>query len=242
MIYYLDEIHSTNSFLSEKCQCDTIPEFSVVRTNFQTAGRGQRGNSWESEPNKNLLFSIVLYPEMLAAKEQFILSQMISLAIYDVLNKYTNSIHIKWPNDIYWKEQKIAGILIENELMGVSIKQSIIGVGLNINQAEFRSEAPNPVSLSCITGETYHLDSIFREIIEQLKSYYDLLLTNKTEEIKNKYQQALFRNEGYHLYKDETSEFLAKIERIEPNGELILKKDNGEIKGYFFKEVFHVLR
>lgn len=241
MIYHLDETHSTNSYLTEKCRSEALPEFSVATTNFQTAGRGQRGNSWESERGKNLLFSLLLYPSMVEAKEQFILSQMIALSIYDILKQHTNFLSIKWPNDIYWKEKKIAGILIENELIGTTIKQSIIGVGVNVNQLNFKSDAPNPISLREITGKHYDNEVILHEIIARLKYYYSLLSAESTVIIKNNYLKALFRNEGFHLYKDNGGKFRARIITIEPSGELILQKENGERKGYFFKEVFCVL-
>ena len=126
-----------------------LPHATVVSTYNQTAGRGQRGNSWESEPHKNLTFSVLLKPQHIIAREQFYISEIVSVAIVNTLRKYIidQPIAIKWPNDIYVNDDKICGILIENTLSGYSISQSIAGIGININQQTFLSNAPNPISL-----------------------------------------------------------------------------------------------
>ena len=142
------ETTSTNDYLAQLCKESKAKEFYTVMADIQTKGKGQRGNSWESEAGKNLTFSIVLYPTALEAPKQFCLSMLAALACHEALDNYTNGFSIKWPNDIYWKDKKIGGILIENELEGEYIVQSIIGIGLNINQEVFYSDAPNPVSLN----------------------------------------------------------------------------------------------
>ena len=141
-LIHISETNSTNNYLQTLCARQKVEELTTVVADFQTSGRGQRGNSWESEPLKNLLFSFVLFPDFLEARCQFLISQIISLAIKEELSTYTEDISIKWPNDIYWKEKKICGILIENDLMGRNICQSIAGIGININQEEFYSPAP----------------------------------------------------------------------------------------------------
>ena len=143
----LKEVSSTNHYLAQLCKESKAKEFHTVWAEYQTAGKGQRGNSWESENGKNLTFSTVLYPTSLKAKDQFYLSMIVAFATVDALGDYTDGFSIKWPNDIYWKDQKIGGILIENELEGAYITQSNIGIGINVNQEEVRSQAPNPVSL-----------------------------------------------------------------------------------------------
>ena len=153
---HLNETHSTNSYLRELIMREKEqPEGTVVITDYQTAGRGQKGNSWESERGKNLTFSILLHPNHIPPGKQFILSQLISIAIVGVLKKYDRHFTIKWPNDIYWKEKKIAGMLIEVDLTGSSLSNAIIGIGININQRHFKSDAPNPVSLTQITGKEH---------------------------------------------------------------------------------------
>lgn len=153
----LDETASTNQYLSQLCNQlqESVAELTTVTAEFQTAGKGQRGNTWEAEEGKNLLFSFVLYPSFLEARRQFILSQIVSLAIKEELSRWSDEITIKWPNDIYWKDKKICGILIENDLSGHHIRRSIAGIGININQEVFNSDAPNPVSLKQITGKEH---------------------------------------------------------------------------------------
>lgn len=234
--FYIPETSSTNNLLREKAHREELPEGFLLYTDFQTAGKGQPGNSWESEKGKNLLFSILLYPVNIKINEQFILSQLTCLAIKKVLDQYTDGITIKWSNDIYWKEKKICGILIENTLLRGKISKCVIGIGLNINQEDFISNAPNPVSLKQITDKELNREQILTDIhTELLKLYNELNFKN----IQQTYHQNLYRKEGFHPYTDaETKEhFHAKIEQVEPNGKLILITDTGERRGYYFKEV-----
>ena len=164
-LIHLEETDSTNKYLNELCNKQCVEELTTITADFQTSGRGQRGNSWESEAGQNLMFSFVLYPTFLKARRQFLLSQIISLAIKEELERYVSNISIKWPNDIYWKDKKICGMLIENDLTGVHISRSITGIGINVNQETFCSDAPNPVSLKQINGQSYDLspDTRFRD-------------------------------------------------------------------------------
>ena len=164
-LIHINETNSTNNYLQSLCSEQKVEELTVVVADFQTSGRGQRGNSWESAPSKNLLFSTVIFPEFLEARRQFLISQVISLAIKEELDTYTTDISIKWPNDIYWKEKKICGMLIENDLMGRNISQSIVGIGININQEAFHGAAPNPVSIYQITGKQYDIFEILKTIL-----------------------------------------------------------------------------
>lgn len=240
-LIHIDETNSTNSYLQSLCTQQPVEEFTTVLADFQTAGRGQRGNSWESDSSRNLLFSFILFPVFLEARYQFLISQIVSLAIKEELDTYTSDISIKWPNDIYWKNKKICGMLIENELMGRNICQSIAGVGININQEVFRSSAPNPVSLLQITGKEYDLSNILSNVMRRVKSYYTLLQQNQTEIIASRYSQALFRKTGLHLYKDTAGEFLAKIIQVESDGKLILENEAGKRREYLFKEVEYII-
>ena len=148
----LQETTSTNDYLKQRCKEDKAKEFYTVIAECQTNGKGQRGNCWESEEGKNLTFSTVIYPTALEAKKHFIISAIASYAVYDALAQYTSGFSIKWPNDLYWHDKKIGGILIENDMEGKYITQSIIGIGINVNQLNFLSDAPNPVSLAQITA------------------------------------------------------------------------------------------
>ena len=191
---------------------------------------------------QNLLFSFVIFPVFLEAKQQFLISQIVSLAIKEELDTYTTDISIKWPNDIYWKDKKICGMLIENDLMGRNISQSIAGVGININQEVFHSSAPNPVSLFQITGKQYDIFNILEHIMLRIQIYYDLLQKNNTALITAQYERSLFRKEGMYRYKDVNGEFMANIVCVEPEGRLILEDETQTKRGYMFKEVEYLLK
>lgn len=240
-LIHIEETDSTNNYLSDISENQSVAEFTVAMADFQTAGKGQRGNSWEAAKGKNLLFSIVLYPSFLEARKQFILSQIVSLSIKEELDQWTDHISIKWPNDIYWKDKKICGILIENDLTGMYLGRSISGIGVNINQEKFLGNAPNPVSLRQITGQEYDCLLILNNIMQRLKAYYSLLEQSKTDYITQGYQDALFRKEGMHRYSDAEGEFLARVIGVEADGHFILQDESGKIRRYVFKEVQYIL-
>lgn len=243
----LDETDSTNQHLSRLCneRQEAIAEFTTVVAEFQTAGKGQRGNTWEAEEGKNLLFSFVLYPTFLEARRQFILSQIVSLAIKEELSRWSDEITIKWPNDIYWKDRKMCGILIENDLAGHNIARTISGIGININQELFRSDAPNPVSLKQITGQEHDRHTILAHILRRVEIYYNSLRTEEpntySAEIAARYARSLYRRRGLHPYEDGNGKFLARLLRVEQDGRLILEDESGRERQYLFKEVQYVI-
>lgn len=240
----LYEVPSTNSYLAQLCKESKAKEFHTVITDDQTAGRGQRGNTWESEGEKNLTFSTVLYPTALEAKEQFHLSMAIAFATVDALENYTDGFSIKWPNDIYWKDKKIAGILIENELEGKFITQSIVGIGLNVNQEVFRSSAPNPVSLIQILGATINRQELLDRILRGIMASYIFLEKDykmAVHNLRQLYLRRLYRKEGFHPYRDKEGTFLAAFQDVEPSGHLVLKDEQGNLRRYAFKEVEFIL-
>ena len=161
------ETASTNSLLRELVIKESLAEGSVVVADFQTAGRGQIGNTWESEAGKNLMFSLVLYPTCIPANRQFLISQIAALSVKEALDLYADHITVKWPNDIYWKDKKICGMLIENDLSGHNLYCSIIGIGINLNQTVFRGDAPNPVSLFQIIGKERDVSIPVRVLLSQ---------------------------------------------------------------------------
>lgn len=243
----LEETDSTNQYLNQLCneQGNATPEFTTVTAQFQSSGKGQRGNSWESEPGKNLLFSFVAYPTFLPARRQFILSQIASLAVKEELNRWSNDFFIKWPNDIYYREKKIAGMLIENDLNGSYIGRSICGIGLNLNQETFLSDAPNPISLKQITGKEADRNEILANIMKRLQIYYNGLRMEDADtfaaEVAARYARSLFRRRGYHTYEDANGRFQARLLRVEQDGHFVLEDENGEERSYLFKEVQYVL-
>lgn len=238
-LIHLDEVTSTSSYLRNISNIEPLTDGTVVCVGFQSAGRGQKGTSWESAKGENLMFSTVLYPKGLKPDSSFIVSQIISLAIKEVLEKYTSDISIKWPNDIYWKDKKITGILIENDIMGDEISRTIIGVGVNLNQTVFESDAPNPVSLKQITGDSYAIDDILSQIINRILFYYEK--SESPDTIKDRYRNSLFRKEGFHLFADSENTFLAQIHDVEDSGLLVLELESGEIRKFAFKEVRYIL-
>ena len=146
-IIKLDEIDSTNNYTSKLLANSNVIEGTVVVAKAQSSGRGQLSNQWESEYGKNILASFVFYPKFLPVQQQFLLSKVIALGVRDLLTLFVDKVKVKWPNDIYIDNKKVAGILIENSIMGHTLESSIAGVGININQTVFLSDAPNPVSL-----------------------------------------------------------------------------------------------
>lgn len=241
-IIQLKETKSTNLYLKNLLiHQDDIEEGTIVSAQLQSAGRGQQGTYWEAEDGKNLTFSIVLYPTMINIHEQFIISQLVSLAIKDCLSEYTDNVTIKWPNDIYWRNNKICGMLIENNLIDNKIGQSVIGIGLNINQDKFISDAPNPTSLKKITGKEYNLDKILTDISERILLYYANVKKQDKTNIIRLYKESLFRGDGYHLYHDGVIDFLAKIQDVEPSGTLVLETMEQEIRKFAFKEVKYII-
>lgn len=236
-IIHIAETASTNLYIRKYLQDTELEEGSVVWADFQTAGRGQPGNTWESEAGSNLMFSLLIYPECILANQQFLISQIAALSVKETLDKYIDDVSVKWPNDIYWKDKKICGMLIENDLSGRNIYASIIGIGLNLNQKVFRSHAPNPVSLSQITGETYDPEAVLHSFLRIFYDYYLLLLKGETSVIRSYYKEALYRKDGFFLYEDDNGLFEAAIQNVEPTGHLILGRRDGTVNRYAFKEV-----
>lgn len=237
---HLDETHSTNDFLRQ-FEAEQPADITCVTAEFQSSGRGQRGNSWESERGKNLLFSLLVHPS-LSVSHIFSLSEICALSIHDALSAYTDDIEVKWPNDIYWHDKKIAGILIETSLSGKQIADGIIGVGVNINQTEFLSDAPNPVSLQLITGAPTDRDEVLQKIAQHFEDYMAQLHEGDFTSIHERYMAILYRREGFHPYRDEQGCFSAEIADVQPSGHLILRDTEGHDRRYAFKEVEFLIR
>ena len=238
----LDETDSTNDYASTLLNESKPPEGTVILSYKQLSGKGQRGAGWESEPNKNLTFSIILYPRFLEPKDQFLLNQAMSLAIYDHAKSVLgDDVKIKWPNDIYCKDKKLAGILIENSVRSNQIVSSIVGTGLNVNQTTFVSDAPNPTSFKLITNKDHDLKKCLSELCSFLESRYLQLKAGKTDVLKKVYLNSLYRFNEFHHYKAGNKNFIAKITGITEEGKLILEKENGEDKSFDIKEIAFVI-
>lgn len=232
----LDETSSTNRYARELPEDESL-ELTLVTAEFQTAGRGAGTNKWESERGQNLLFSIIAFPQQLPANQMFALSEVTALAIRDALSSYAEGFQIKWPNDIYYNDKKIVGMLIENDLRGKQVHRSVIGVGVNINQTLFRSDAPNPVSLAQILGHEENRSQVLEQILEQFIHYYVMMEREQFPELHKRYMQHLYRRNALHTYADATGTFQAQIIDVEPTGHLNLEDENGRLRRYDFKEV-----
>lgn len=239
-----ESLSSTNNTLAELLRMvPDMEEGTVVRAIEQTAGKGQPGNHWESEAKKNITMSLLLRPEFLSIVDHFFISIAMSLGITDYLkSKNIDGVCIKWPNDIYVGNNKICGILIENSIIGHTIDSSIVGIGLNINQENFLSNAPNPISLTNITGESYDLHSELNLLCNSLLRRYVMLANGNQETLKEEYISRLYRFNQMADYKLPSADniFKAKITGVAPEGRLIMESDSGKIMKFAFKEVVFV--
>lgn len=240
-IHWHTKLDSTNIFLKNELLKSELEEYYVACTKSQFQGKGQGSNKWESEPYKNLTFSLLLKPTFVEIQKQFIISKAISLAIVASLNKLKTGFCIKWPNDIYYKKNKIAGILIENSLSQDKLSTSIIGIGLNVNQTNFISDAPNPISLAQIIDNETDINILLSEILASIKSYYLMIKSGETQKLNESYFNALFRKDGIHKYKDDGGYFNASIKDISEYGHLILETTDTQEKIFAFKEVEFIL-
>jgi BirA family transcriptional regulator, biotin operon repressor / biotin---[acetyl-CoA-carboxylase] ligase len=239
-IKHLDRIGSTNEYALELLQKASIEEGLVIWADQQINGVGHGNNRWESESGKNLTFSLVLCPLKLNPADQFLLTQMVSVAIHDLILEYipSEAVKIKWPNDIYIAHDKVAGILIRNVLSGNNIRYSIIGIGLNVNQESFNSDAPNPVSLIHYLGTSLVLEDILSKLLIRINGIYAGLDSKEyVEELNKSYIENLYRYRQEARYREGKREFMATIEGIGEYGKLKLKLKKGTSVLYDFKEV-----
>jgi BirA family biotin operon repressor/biotin-[acetyl-CoA-carboxylase] ligase len=235
----LPKVNSTNTYLTQLAK--SLPEGSIVWAVDQTNGRGQHTNKWNSEPGKNLTFSIVFHPVFLSAYQQFYVSKVVALAVSDFISLYTDKVSIKWPNDIYVDHQKIGGILIEHVIEKTFIKQTIAGIGVNINQGKFPGNLPNPVSLTQLSGQKYNVEELLSEIILVLDYRYSMLKNNELQTIDKNFNEILYQylKPSKYISNDET--FEGTITGVEATGELIIKDKTGKIRKFLHKEVEFVL-
>ena len=235
-IIRIQQTASTNSYLMQLSNTEEPAEGTVVVAGNQTQGRGQSGNSWESEPGANLTFSIILYPVSVKASGQFILSKAISLAVYDFLSDCVPDVSVKWPNDVYVGNRKITGILIENFIGGEYLTKTIAGIGVNINQEQFMSDAPNPVSLRQLTGKTYPPDSCLQSLHSSIANRYSMV-TGDRKKLNSDYLQHLYLFGKSSRFSSGGVSFDATITGVNRYGMLEMTAANGERKTFGFKDV-----
>jgi BirA family transcriptional regulator, biotin operon repressor / biotin---[acetyl-CoA-carboxylase] ligase len=235
-LIFFETLPSTNNHAAQLLKKDNLREGTIVYANYQSAGRGYSSNKWHSEPGKNLLISTVLYPYFISPADEFSISMTISLGIYDFLARFTPGCSIKWPNDIYVNDDKIAGILIDGSISGNQIEYVIAGIGLNINQMEFPSEIPNPVSLRRITGIEYNLTECLEMLASDLDKRYKHLVGGEMERIREEYKLRLYRMNEWCQFKDNNGLYKGKILDVHDDGRIVIEKQNGKTEEYYFKE------
>jgi BirA family biotin operon repressor/biotin-[acetyl-CoA-carboxylase] ligase len=239
MIHHIDCTTSTNDLAHEP----QYGHMDIIWAEHQTKGRGQRGHSWHSTEGENITFSVVLEPRFLPIVEQFLLSEVVALALVETLAHYDITCRIKWTNDIYAKDNKIAGVLIEHSLSGDCIARTIVGIGLNINQRTFPNDIPNPTSMALERNASFDREEVLRNFATTLQRYYALLEQGNKEAIEAQYIATMYHLGEQHTYAYPSSErFRATIRGVRPSGELRLEHEDGIIREYAFKEVEFVLR
>lgn len=232
---YLPTCHSTNEYASSLLTEEKPPEGTLIITPEQTAGRGQRGNSWEAEPGKNLTFSLIFRPIFLSVDRQFYLNIISSLAVRDMVSEFLQtSLKIKWPNDIYLNNKKIAGILIQNSLQKNHLGTSVMGIGLNVNQELFNDK--KAISMLNHAGKEFSLETILDVLLEKIETNYLKLKAGKLDELKERYLLYLFRRGEEHVYSTQGTAFRGTILGIEENGRLIIQTESS-LKTFDFKEI-----
>ena len=241
-IIRLPETESTNSYAIQLLSQQRPENGSIILTHHQTKGKGQDTNKWESEKGKNLTFSIILYPGF-TADQQFIFNKAISVGIYDFLNAELpeHTITIKWPNDIYIGDKKACGILIQNSVIGNKLDYVVVGIGLNVNQTSFKSDAPNPISLKTATGIEYDLEIVLEKLLKCIFKRYSQVKPETKQIIDNEYHKALFRQMEWREYLVKNNNVIARITGTNDYGQLLLETKSGEVLVCDLKEVKFIL-
>jgi BirA family transcriptional regulator, biotin operon repressor / biotin---[acetyl-CoA-carboxylase] ligase len=240
-LIFQDELLSTNNYATRLLASKKVEEGTVVLTFRQLKGRGHGKNVWESADFKNLTFSLVLFPGFLPANKQFLLSQVVSLGLYDFLSGKTSGVTIKWPNDLLIHGKKVAGILIENSVLGENLHSTVIGIGININQIVFPDHLPHATSLAIETGKEYALEETCQLMLQEIMKWYQVLKNQQMEKINDWYLKHLFRKGEKSYFQKDNLVFEAEILGIDHYGQLLLKNSSDEIKVFPFKSVEMIL-
>ena len=241
-IIELPEISSTNDFASALLSKDKQPEGTIVLTEFQTDGKGQGNNIWHSFKGENILMSLILYPGFLNASKQFYLSEIVTLSIIKTIKEYLNlNCKIKWPNDIFLNNKKIGGILIQNSLKAQFMKNSIVGIGLNVNQKKFLKELPNASSLALESGKELDKQELFYALLQNLDRYYLKLRNGEFEIIKREFIKNLLGYDSILKCQAENGErFNAKVETVKETGEIVLNVNN-ELRSFMHGQIRFII-
>jgi BirA family biotin operon repressor/biotin-[acetyl-CoA-carboxylase] ligase len=241
-VIFKHSLESTNNYASDLLKQEKLPEGTVIHSNYQTAGRGQQGNTWESEAGKNLLLSVILYPFKIKPEDQFVISMAVSLGVLDFVKSLMRGCTIKWPNDIFAADRKIGGLLIENSILNNKIISSVAGIGLNINQVDFPRYVPNAVSIKMITGKDYDLRDSLRQLLSRLDRRYRQLLSEKSQRMRNEYISSLYGFMEWRSYRTISEGSLyGKIIGITQSGQLMIEDEDGTVNNFNFKEIEFII-
>ncbi len=237
-IIKLNATDSTNSYLRQLSNSKTLEDYTVVVTDFQEAGRGQMGTVWKSESGKNLMFSVFKDISFLDVTSNFYISRVVSLALVKTLQQfYVPKLSIKWPNDILSENNKICGVLIENILKVDSLKSTIIGIGLNVNQTDF-GDLTRASSLKLLTGTHFNLDEILLNFLNNLQYYFEKLEKQQLKMLKRDYENYLFRKDKPSTFQDvEGNLFSGYIKQVTESGCLQVLLEDEKIANFDLKEI-----
>ena len=235
----LPTVGSTNEHAKQLLAKTKPVEGTAIIAYEQTQGRGQYGNKWASAAGKDLILSIVLFPGFLPVSGQFLLSRAISLGIREAIQFYLKEpVKIKWPNDIYSGDKKLAGILIENSLQGSKIADTIVGIGINVNSIGF-DDLPNASSISMLAKEEIDMDQLFHRLMTAMEKWYLLLKGAQRDRIRQQYLQHLYQRDEWHQYSSANGEFTGRIIGVNEGGQLAIETDQG-LRYFSNKEVTYL--
>lgn len=235
-IDYLEQTTSTNDLAAQSI----YGHGDLIIAEYQSKGRGQRGNSWHSTLGQNLTFSMILAADI-PIKKQFFISKCVALGIVSAIKKHNAELEvkIKWPNDIYVADKKICGILIENDITGLYTSKSIVGIGLNVNQIEFDPLLPNPTSMAASCGMDFDRAQVLEDVYTAIHGYFGMLVEGREQELSRLYIESLYRYDQWHMFNDpqERGLFEGRIVGIENDGQIAISDRQDQIYRYYFKEV-----
>lgn len=237
----LEEVDSTNSYAERLLKKGPVEEGTVIQARFQTAGKGQGDNHWESAPGQNLTFSFILHPGFLPPGRQFLINKVISLGVLDFLSAYLDEAAIKWPNDIFYENKKIGGILIQHLVEGDTLETSIVGIGLNINQTKFDLELTNAASLFQILHQELKLKDALVLLCEAIGERYAQLKRNETDRLESDFHLALLGYMEERLFLLGGKEITGIIQGVDEFGRLLIEHADQALKTYAHKEIEYQL-
>ena len=238
--FELTEVDSTNIYAIDKVQANLAAHGAVFFAHHQYAGKGQREKEWSSDPGLNLLVSIVIDPSFLGLSQQFSLSIMAALACFDFFSAYAGAeTTIKWPNDLYWRDRKAAGILIENHILGMNWQYAIVGIGININQTTYDTSIKNPVSLKQITGKNFNPIALAQELCACMEIRFQALKSGAHAAQLIEYNKHLYKKNELVAFKKDNIHFKARVEGVNKQGELLV---SGGLQDHFqFGEIVWIV-